>query len=229
MAYLDNTVITVDAVLTKLGRERLSQGLFDIKKWAVSDDEVDYSLYNTAHPLGSDYYANIIESMPVLEAIPDETQALRYKLYTGNNENLPVLTGATPGDTIIAAGTPGSYPNSLTITPDTSPNVDENYVITLFNEDAATLSGTFTMEPLADVNLRANTTGITLTSAFTPGGARNLTGTLVRTLAGGSTLTVTAKPLTSAITTKIRVTGETTGVTKTFSFTVNPTQTSQTS
>jgi hypothetical protein len=94
MAYLDNTVITVDAVLTKLGRERLSQGgnFFNITKWAVSDDEVDYSLYNTAHPLGTDYYANIIESMPVLEAIPDETQALRYKLYTADDlSTLPYL------------------------------------------------------------------------------------------------------------------------------------------
>ena len=52
MAYLDNTTITVDAVLTKKGRERLGQGrtAFKISKFAVSDDEVDYSLYNTAHP-----------------------------------------------------------------------------------------------------------------------------------------------------------------------------------
>ena len=82
MAYLDNTVITVDAVLTKKGRERLGQGrdAFNITKFAVSDDEIDYSLYNTAHPLGSTYYSNIIESMPVLEAIPDESQTMRYKL-----------------------------------------------------------------------------------------------------------------------------------------------------
>jgi len=88
MAYLDNTVITVDAVLTKLGRERLSEGTFKITKWAVSDDEVDYSLYNTAHPLGTDYYSNIIESMPILEAIPDESQALRFKLRSGEIPDL---------------------------------------------------------------------------------------------------------------------------------------------
>ena len=68
MAYLDNTTITVDAVLTKKGRERLGQGrdAFRITKFAVSDDEIDYSLYNTSHPLGTNYYSNIIESMPIL-------------------------------------------------------------------------------------------------------------------------------------------------------------------
>ena len=98
MAYLDNTVITVDAVLTKKGRERLGQGrdAFNITKFAVSDDEIDYSLYNTAHPLGSTYYSNIIESMPVLEAIPDESQTMRYKLtsMTVGLKRLPVLAGA---------------------------------------------------------------------------------------------------------------------------------------
>lgn len=86
MGYLDKSTITVDAILTNRGRELLSQGTgtgnFQITKFAVSDDEVDYGLYNTAHPLGSNYYGAIIENMPVLEATPDESQIMRYKLVS---------------------------------------------------------------------------------------------------------------------------------------------------
>lgn len=91
MGYLDKSTITVDAILTNRGRELLSQGTgtgnFQITKFAVADDEVDYGLYNTAHPLGSNYYGAVIENMPVLEATPDETQIMRYKLVsiTGND------------------------------------------------------------------------------------------------------------------------------------------------
>lgn len=225
MAYLDNTVITVDAVLTKLGRERLSQGgnFFNITKWAVSDDEVDYSLYNTAHPLGTDYYANIIESMPVLEAIPDETQALRYKLYTADDlSTLPYLQTIDPPDGNLALN---SAREEFTFQPNTSNyNPNEDFVITLFNEDAATLVGNF-RESLDNVQARANVTGSILTSAFRPGGAKNISGTLVRTSIGSNNVTVRAKDVRSSITTKIRIQGVDTGVTQTISFTVDPRQT----
>lgn len=86
MGYLNKSTITVDAILTNRGRELLAQGTdsgnFNITKFAVADDEVDYRLYNTAHPLGSEHYGDIIENMPVLEATPDETQIMRYKLVT---------------------------------------------------------------------------------------------------------------------------------------------------
>ena len=84
MGYLDNTSVTVDAILTKKGREYLAsaRGNFKITQFALGDDEVDYTLWNTAHSLGSDYYGEIIENMPVLEAITDENFALRYKLLT---------------------------------------------------------------------------------------------------------------------------------------------------
>ena len=53
MAYLDNSVITIDAVLTTLGRERIARGdgSFDIRQFALSDDEVSYKLYNPTHPV----------------------------------------------------------------------------------------------------------------------------------------------------------------------------------
>ena len=87
MGYLDNSTITVDAILTKRGRELLAQGRgttggFNITRFALADDEVDYDLWNPAHPLGSDYYGAVIENMPITEAVPDETQSMKYKLIT---------------------------------------------------------------------------------------------------------------------------------------------------
>lgn len=56
MAYLNNNTTVVDAVLTNKGRELLSQGQFNVTKFALADDEIDYSLYDSAHPLGSAFY-----------------------------------------------------------------------------------------------------------------------------------------------------------------------------
>lgn len=95
MGYLDNSIVTVDAILTKKGRELLAKGdgSFKITQFALSDDEVDYTLYNPDHPLGSAYYGEAIESMPLLEAFPDETQIMKYKLTTlpRGTARLPIL------------------------------------------------------------------------------------------------------------------------------------------
>jgi hypothetical protein len=85
MGYLNNSTVTVDAILTTKGREALSKGSekgLDIKYFALGDDEVNYDLWNPAHPLGSDYYGIIIENMPVLEASPIPEQNLKSKLIT---------------------------------------------------------------------------------------------------------------------------------------------------
>ena len=95
MGYLDNTIVTVDAILTKKGRELLARGdgSFNITQFALADDEVDYTLYNPNHPSGSVYYGQAIENMPVLEAFPDETQIMKYKLATlpRGTSKLPIL------------------------------------------------------------------------------------------------------------------------------------------
>lgn len=94
MGYLSNSgTITVDAILTKKGRELLAkgQGAFNITQFALSDDEVDYDLWNPLHGLGTNYYGVVIENMPVTEAVPDETQSMKYKLIT-----LPVGTKSIP-------------------------------------------------------------------------------------------------------------------------------------
>lgn len=84
MGYLNNSSIVIDAILTKKGRELLARGRdeFKITQFALADDEINYDLYNPDHPRGTAYYGAAIENMPILEALPDETQMLKYKLVT---------------------------------------------------------------------------------------------------------------------------------------------------
>ena len=84
MGYLNNSSITVDAILTKKGRELLARGRdeFQITQFALADSEIDYDLYNPAHPLGTAYYGAAIENLPIVEALTDETQMMKYKLVT---------------------------------------------------------------------------------------------------------------------------------------------------
>jgi hypothetical protein len=46
MGFLNNASVTVDAILTKKGRELLARGNneFKITKFALSDDDIDYTL-----------------------------------------------------------------------------------------------------------------------------------------------------------------------------------------
>ena len=95
MGYLNNQVVTIDAILTKKGRELLAKGdgTFKITQFALSDDEIDYTLYNPSHPSGSAFFGEAIENMPILEAFPDETQIMKYKLATlpRGTAKMPIL------------------------------------------------------------------------------------------------------------------------------------------
>jgi hypothetical protein len=95
MGYLNNQVVTVDAILTTKGRELLAKndGSFRITQFALADDEIDYTLYNPNHPSGSAFYGEAIQNMPLLEAFPQETQIMKYKLATlpRGTAKLPVL------------------------------------------------------------------------------------------------------------------------------------------
>jgi hypothetical protein len=96
MGYLDNSSITVDAILTKKGRELLSRndGSFNITSFALGDDEIDYSLFNENHPNGSQYAGEAIENIPILEAFPDENNIMKHKLITLNRNitKLPIIS-----------------------------------------------------------------------------------------------------------------------------------------
>ena len=219
MAYLDNTTITVDAVLTKKGRERLGQGrdAFNITKFAVADDEVDYSLYNTAHPLGTSYYSNIIESMPVLEAIPDESQTMRYKLtsLTVGLKRVPILKGAGMSNQSLEAGTDTWVIEPNTVLFGTAGSVDDKasfdqvqgYTLILFDEEAATVNITRPLDAAANY-IVPNTTVSSVANFSTT------------TVKSGHAFEIVPKEVTVTRNTKVTIFGNESGVTKTLTLTV---------
>jgi len=148
MGYLDNSTITVDAIITNKGRELLSRGknYFEITKFALADDEIDYGLWNPAHPLGSDYYGIAIESLPLVEAIPDETYTMRYKLFSmpKTRTKVPVLD-VSPTQVVLRTKN-----QKATITPSTSNGYDssgytailtDNTMVSLSVPPGSTISG----------------------------------------------------------------------------------------
>tara|TARA_R110001583_G_scaffold36016_2_gene118956 strand:- start:991 stop:1704 length:714 start_codon:yes stop_codon:yes gene_type:complete len=83
MGYMDKDAITVDAILTKKGRQMLSDGgSLDIDSFTLSDTGVDYTLWNPDHPSGSAFYGEAIENLPMLEASVHSQYAMRNKLIT---------------------------------------------------------------------------------------------------------------------------------------------------
>jgi len=186
MAYLDNTEITVDAILTKKGREKLAAGNgLNITKFALGDDEIDYSLYEPAHPKGSAYYDAAIRAIPVTEASPDETQVLKYKLVT-----LPKGTTRIPK---VEFGVPNISVNQtsgqVALTPTTSPsgNTQSGYTIVLSNRNAGSIVGAGLSQGAASVptflgdeitETAAVDTGLTFTFIPNP----NITQTIKTTL-----------------------------------------------
>jgi hypothetical protein len=138
MGFLDNTTITVDAILTKKGRELLARGQneFRITKFALADDEIDYNLYDTSHPNGSNFYGAVIENMPLLEAFVDENQLMRYKLTTLPKETakLPILE--LPNSSLSFNG-PGI---TQTITPNTRNGVDQSYIFIIQDASIANIT-----------------------------------------------------------------------------------------
>lgn len=143
MAYLDNTEITVDAILTKKGREKLAAGQgLNITQFALADDEIDYGLYEPAHPKGSAFYDAAIKAIPVLEASPDETQVMRFKLVTlpKNSTRIPKVSFGVPNISV------SQDEGEVALTPTTSPsgNTTSGYTVVLANKEAGTIIGSGT-------------------------------------------------------------------------------------
>ena len=97
MGFLDNSGdIILDAVLTDHGRKLLAKGdgSFQITRFALGDDEINYTLYDVTHSSGSAYYDIEILQTPILEAFTDNAGSLKTKLvsYTSMNLlHLPVI------------------------------------------------------------------------------------------------------------------------------------------
>lgn len=109
MAFLDNSGdIILDAVLTDTGRYRLAKGdgSFRIVKFALGDDEIDYSLYDKNDARGSAYFDLSILQTPVLEAFTDNAVSLKSKLMSIPRTNLLYLPVVKLNDQIESSTRP---------------------------------------------------------------------------------------------------------------------------
>jgi hypothetical protein len=178
MGYLNNSVVTIDAILTDTGRQLLAQndGSFRITQFALADDEIDYTLYNPNHPSGSAYYGQAIENMPLLEAFPQSTQVMKYKLVTlpRGTAKMPILDLGYSAITIKQGA-------SLAITPQTL-----NY---LGGNNSETSGYTAT---ISDVRLFSTFEGIGINTAQAQSLNTNTLGTTVSKTVVGTTINLRA-------------------------------------
>jgi hypothetical protein len=139
MSFIDNQTITVDAILTKKGRELLAQmGNLNITSFALADDEIDYTLYQSSHPNGSAFYDIAIRNTPVFEPLSDETQVMKYKLVTLNQgvTSIPVISIAQDKISVQR-----DYTGDIIVSPSTNPayNLSLGYTAVLSNKNVGVL------------------------------------------------------------------------------------------
>jgi len=190
MAILNPTVVTVDAILTTKGRELLARndGSFQITQFALADDEVDYTLYNPTHPSGSAFYGEAIENTPIIQAFPNDTQVMRYKLVTlpRGTSRLPVISIGYNTITLKQGASLTITPQTLNYLGSTSTFEANGYTATIADVRlVSAFQGTgITTTTVGDQGL--NTTTGAVLSKSTVGTSFTLTGTTVNTLFGSS-------------------------------------------
>jgi len=189
MAILNPTTVTVDAILTTKGRELLARndGSFQITQFALADDEIDYTLYNPNHPSGSAFYGEAIENTPILEAIPNESQIMRYKLVTlpRGTSKLPVINIGYNSISLRQGASLTITPQTLNYLGSTSTFEANGYTATIADSRlVSSFSGTgiTSTAPISGLN---TTTGAVL-SVTQIGTSFTLTGTTINTLFGSS-------------------------------------------
>ena len=196
MSYLSSTSVVVDAILTKKGRELLARndGSFRITQFSLSDDEIDYTLYNPNHPSGSAFYGEAIEAMPILQAYPNDQEIMKYKLVTlpRGTANLPIIDVGYNSISLRQGASLSITPQTLNYLGATSTYEQSGYVATI--GDVRTMSafnglGVNTPEATA---LNTTTTIGTNVSKTVIGTTINLSATTLNTLFGiNSTLYTT--------------------------------------
>jgi hypothetical protein len=186
MGFLNNSIVTVDAILTRKGRELLAKndGSFRITQFALADDEIDYTLYNPNHPSGSAYYGQAIDGMPLLEAFPDETQAMKYLLTTlpRGTSRLPIIDVGYTVITLNQGASLAITPQTLNYLGGTQTFESSGYVATIAD---VRLMNTFTGAGINTTQasaLNSTTTLGTNVSKTVIGTTINLTGTTINLL-----------------------------------------------
>ncbi len=160
MGFLDNSSVTVDAILTKRGREILSEGGdLNIVKFALSDEEVDYTLYDVSHPNGTDSYGAVIENMSLLEATPNRTNFRSFLVDASlagakvNVDNLNYTNVDTNSNIAINPATIGAPAEQYTFT------IENTNIVKFANSaDSVTIQGPDATLVAQSINTAATTT-----------------------------------------------------------------------
>ena len=193
MGYLNNQVITVDAILTKKGRELLAKndGTFRITQFALADDEIDYTLYNPNNQNGSAFYGEAIANMPLLEAFPDESQIMKYKIATlpRGTAVLPVLDLGFSAITLKQGASIAITPQTLNYLGNTTAFETSGYTATISDvRTMSTFNGIGIQSTAAQQQNTTSTTTLgTNVSSTVIGTQINLMATTVNTLFGSDT------------------------------------------
>jgi hypothetical protein len=191
MGYLDNSIVTVDAILTKKGRELLARGdgSFKITQFALADDEIDYTLYNPTHPNGSAYYGEAIEKMPLLEAFPDETQIMKYKLTTlpRGTAKLPILDLGFSAIRLKQGASLAITPQTLNYLGSSQTFEAGGYVATIADARVTNTFNGVGINTSEAERLNSTTTLGTNVSKAVIGTSINITATTINTLFGDNT------------------------------------------
>ena len=217
MGYLNNAVITVDAILTRKGREALASndGSFQITQFALADDEIDYTLFNPSHPSGSAYYGEAIVNQPLLEAFPLESQIMKYKLTTlpRGTAKMPVLNLGYAAITLQQGAQLAITPQTLNYLGNDQTFETSGYSATI--SDVRVLSSFEGLGIQSAATTEANTTATqtigTNVSSTVTGTQINLRATTVNTLFGSNstllaTLTVVGLDSGARITVPVNIT-----------------------
>jgi len=191
MGYLNNQIITVDAILTKKGRELLAKndGSFRITQFSLSDDEIDYTLYNPNNPSGSAYYGQAIEGMPLLEAFSDETQIMKYQLTTlpRGTAKMPIINIGYTNIVLKQGASLSITPQTLNYLGGTQTFETSGYNFTIGDVRTMSVFNGVGINTNASTALNSTTTLGTNVSKTVIGTTLNMTGTTINTLFGSQT------------------------------------------
>ena len=190
----------------------------------MGDTEIDYSLWNTDHPLGTAYYGITIENMPITEAVVDETQNLKHKLVTLPRRTVRIPIVSVPQTSVTL--NPGQ---SITFTPQTINYTEGNstfgYSFTLADSDVCTMyvdqiapgqqysgTGNVVQAPLSESELGQSLTlngkSVVITANMLSLAARSTTLTIVGNETGGRVVvTITVKKVTTNTLPNVPLTG----------------------
>ncbi len=206
--------ITITAILTKAGRQKLASGVnaFNITKFAVSDDEIDYSMEGLQELLKEHP-----QQYPLLQPVANGDLMLKTKLYTDYNVNsgarllafidIPNLSQlVTNNITAIAGG-------RITYAPSTVGSTAETYTIALDFSKGQPFSS---IEYTGNQNYTASVTPETMNLALI-------------TINNVSSISFIRKEISVPIYFRMTVTGNKTGATGTYTFKVNPSASSSAS